>query len=190
MKNEQRANRANEEVRPPSGAAIEASVSAYQRLKAEYAADAALDLDEDVIAFELANANVADPRDLLARIIDATVWAERRAQEAKALKNEYHERQQRYEVRSDDLRLLAQRFLNALELRHHRGRIGKARLQAAPDSVVVLDLEQLERVYGEKYVKIEKQARKRELSADLRNGETIDGAVLSNGGVMLVVTKV
>jgi len=180
-----RAKSADEETRAPSGYQLEQAVSAWQQLRARLITDPELLTDEITIAHTLSEANVADPRDLLARCIDATVWAERRATEAQTLEYEYRDRRERYEKRGEQLRHLIERLMDALPVTKATAKLATAALQAARPALVVTDETKL----PDEYFRTTRTLNRTELTDDLRQGVLVDGAHLSQGGTVLVLRK-
>lgn len=173
--------------REPSAFRLEQAVSAFQQLRASLADDPDLAADEDVIATALASAGVDDPRVLLSRLIDGAVWAERREDEARSLENEYHARRLRYAERKERLRLIVEQMMQAIETTRHAARLATARIAEAPQSLIVTD----EKAIPDEWWKVERSLRKRELGQHIKEtGELVPGAILSNGGTVLKLSKV
>ena len=169
----------------PSGWQLERAISAWQQLRAELVDDEELFADEAVIATTLHEAGVDDARDLLSMLIDATVWADRRADEAKAIADEFTARRKRYEANSEKFRDLIQQFMAAMPTRKHAGRFARASIAAAPPSVLVTD----EQLIPNEYFKVERTLRRSDVLSDLKVGVVIDGAQLSNGGETLRIAR-
>jgi len=176
----------------PSGRRIEQSVSAWQQLRAQLLTDELLEVDERVIAEALAAEDITDPAILLRRAVDACVWAERRAEEARLLSQEYNARWHRYETRGENIRLVIQDLMEAIARKSGESYLAKFRLQPSPESVVAPDVDLLFAKYGERFVRVTKEARKTELKAALKAGEAIEGAYLNNAGAgttLVIVPK-
>lgn len=181
-------DRADSAVTPPlvpSGWMLERSISAWHQLRAEIANDDELVEDESVIAVALLKADAKDPRDLLAALIDADVWSQRRAEEARVLAAEMTERARRYEARDEKLRELIREVMIAIDVRKAAGRYARASIVRASPSVLVTD----EQLIPDEYFKVERTLRKSDVLADLKVGVVIDGAVLSNGGETLRLAR-
>jgi hypothetical protein len=169
----------------PSGWQLERAISAWQQFHAELVNDEELVEDEGAIAAALREASADDPRDLLSRLIDATVWTDRRAVEAKAIADEFTARRKRYETRLERFRLLVHHLMAALPVTRHAGKLARASIAAAPPSVLVLDEDKI----PDNYFKIERTLRRSDVLADLKVGVVIEGAQLSNGGETLRIAR-
>jgi hypothetical protein len=182
------ADRIEDAISPPvvpSAWTIERAVSVWQQMLADLTTDEDLILDENVIAAALLKADAKDPRAGLAALIDASVWAQRRAEEARTLAAEQTERARRYERHDQRFRDLINGIMAATELRKAAGRWARAAIVRAPPSVLVTD----EQLIPSEYIKIERSVRKLDLLADLKVGVVVDGAVLSNGGETLRIAR-
>ena len=169
----------------PSGWLLERAISTWQRLRAGLLDDEELVVDESVIAVALRDADAKDPRDLLAALIDATVWAGRRAEEAKTIADEFTARRKRYEERVEAFRVLINELMAAIPVTKHAGRFARAAIVRSPASARITD----EGKIPEEYFKIERTLRKADLLADLKVGLVIEGAELSNGGEALRIER-
>ena len=175
----------SDEPRAPSAYQIEQAVSAWQQLKATLLADEDLADDKNPIGRALMAANITDPHILLERLIDATIWLERRADEAADLESEMYQRKQRYSKRVERFRFQILDLLRALELKSRRARLAQALLTSAPPSTVITD----EEAIPDKYFKTTRTLNRQELLHDLKAGEDITGASLSTGGTTLQIRK-
>jgi len=173
------------EVRAPSAFILERSVAAWQRAKAALEADATLADDEAVIARALeADPHALAPDEILRRLATAAMWAEVRATEAKALANSLTARSARFHARAATLRAVILDVMDATSRKTFSAPIGTVSIRNVPPAAVILDEEQLE----DAYVRIKREAKRREITADLRAGVDVRGAVLSNAGRTLVLT--
>lgn len=171
----------------PSAWLLERAISEWQQLRASMLSDEELIEDENAIAFALKQADAADPRDLLAGVIDACVWAERRAVEAKLLKGEYTDRQHRYEQRVEMLRVLIERIMRAIPVEKFPAKLARAAIVDAPQSLLVTD----EAAIPEEWWKVERSLRRLDLRQHMREtGEIVPGTEWSSGGTILKLTKV
>jgi len=176
-----------EETREPSGWRLEQAVSAFQQLREALASDDDLDADEAAILTALASANDDDVLNLIARLIDATIWAERRELEAKSLEYEYRDRRRRYAERYERLRQIIAQMMEAVEKRRVAGRLATASIGEAPPSLIVTD----EKAIPAEWWVIERTLRRGDLGKHIREtGELVPGATLSNGGSSLTLRKV
>lgn len=172
--------------RVPSGYELERAVSAWQQLREHLINDEELVQDEGVIASALAVAGADDPRDLLARMINAVVWTERRAEEAKTLADEMTNRKRRYEARANVMREIIHSLMEAIRVEKYQAKLARASFADGPMSVLVTD----EGKIPDEYFKVERTLRKSDVLADLKVGVVIDGAQLSNGGSVLKIARV
>ena len=180
-------NDPNTETREPSAWRLEQAISAFQQFREALASDEDLADDEEAIIAALAGAAYDDPRALLSRLIDAAVWAERREDEAKLLEYGYRDRRRRYEHRKERLRLIVEQVMQAIETTRATGKLASATIGNAPPSLVVTD----EKAIPAEWWKIERSLRVADLKQHIREtGELVPGALLSNGGSMLVLRKV
>jgi lysozyme family protein len=170
----------------PSGYELERAVSAWQQLREHLISDEELVHDEGVIASALAAAQVDDPRDLLARMIDAVVWTERRAEEAKAIADEFTERRRRYESRAVNMREIVHTLMDAIPVDKYQAKLARASIVDGAASARITD----ETKIPDEYFKTERTLRKSDVLADLRVGVVIEGAELSNGGPTLRIARV
>jgi Siphovirus Gp157 len=170
----------------PSAYQLEHAISVWQQLRAELVADEELVEDENTIAVALRAADAKDPRDLCAKLVDACVWADRRAEEAKAIADEFTARRKRYEARVERFRDLIERLMAAIPVRKQAGRFARASIVAAPQSLLVTD----EQLIPDEYFKVERTLRRSEVLSDLKVGVVVDGAQISNGGETLRIARV
>jgi hypothetical protein len=169
----------------PSGWQLERAVSAWEQLRELYASDPALADDEQVIRTALADAGVTHPAVLLDRVIDACAWAVTRAEEADAMRASFRDRRDRYRKRHDVLKQLAFDLLVVLGEQSRSARLGRAALRESPPGVVITDEEALE----DRFVRIIREPQKSEIKKALKDGEVVEGAVLSNPATTVVVTR-
>lgn len=167
---------------PPSAWQIERTLAAWQQAKNMLAADLMLAADENAITEALGtDPATLTPDDLLERLVNATVWAEMRTAEAKALAAAVAERKQRYERRAEVMRATLLQLMQTLQRKQFDARLARASLAKATASVVVLDAAQVPDAYTEN----ERKLKRREILADLKQGVVIDGVTLAEGGVSL-----
>lgn len=154
-------------------------------MRAELLTDEELVTDESVIARAMHASDTATPDELLSSLIDAVMWAERRAQEARVLAAEFTDRARRYEARDEKFRALIDGIMLATKVRKAAGTLARASIVRAPPSVLVTD----EGLIPAEYFKIERTLRRSDLLSDLKVGVVVDGAVLSNGGETLRIAR-
>lgn len=177
----------SDHIRAPSGWSIERSLQLWNTIRETLQADPELDFDEDVILRAFENAQVATPDRLLERLIDAATWADRREAEADQLHKAFRDRRDRYAERKDLLRRTIFDLMNVLGVRSHAAQLARARIQAAPDAVAVLKPALL----PEDCFRVVRTPSKETIRAKLEAGDDLQGAaVLTNGGEILVLTKV
>jgi hypothetical protein len=147
--------------------------------------DADLADDEQTIFHTLDGNDVEHPLKLLDRVIDASTWAATRAEEADAMRAALRDRRDRYQRRYALLKQLAFDLLVVLGERARATRLGRAGLRESPSSVVILDEQALE----DRFVEITRTPKRTEIKKALRDGEVVDGAVLSNPATTVVITR-
>lgn len=175
----------NSAPRVPSGWQLERAVSAWQQLRALYAADPALSEDEEVISAAMADAEITHPDILLERAIDALVWVERREVEADGLRRDVIARRDRYRARAETIRAVIQDLLTALDLKSRRTKWGAANIAMGRPSLVLTD----EQLVPDQYYRTERILMKAPLIDDLEQGVVVPGAVLSNPSPVLRIRK-
>lgn len=160
-------------------------MSAWQQLMSEFTTDEDLVLDENVIAQKLAEADAKDPRDLLAKAIDAHVWATIRAEEAKALEDRFAARKARYVRRTETIRQIIDQLMAGIPVEKYSGTLASVSTRKVAGSAIVTD----EGLIPDEYFKTERTLRRSDVTADLKDGVVIPGAVLSNGGTTIVIKR-
>lgn len=171
----------------PSGWTLERAMSAWQQMRAELATDEELLHDENAIAVSLLASDASDPRELLPRLIDGCAWADRRADEARAIAKEFTARRERYEARVERLRLIIDQVMAGIPVRRAAGKLATAAIVAAPPSLLTTD----EQLIPDEWFRVERVLRKLELKRHIQEtGEIIPGVLVSNGGETLRLTKV
>jgi hypothetical protein len=164
--------------RAPGPRTIEQCVAAWQRITHALQADDELAGDEQALVAMLdADPSILSPDELLRRFIAAIAFAESREAEAKAYAIGMRARQQRYANRAAAMRSELTEIMQVLERSKFTGSpFGTAWLRASKPSAVVIDADKL----PDEFWRWERHLKQRELTAALRNGEAVDGAVLSN----------
>lgn len=164
--------------RKPGPITIERCIAAHQRILHALQADDTLSEDEQALVAMLdADPNILSPDELLRRFIAAIAFAEMREAEARHFAAVMEHRARRYEHRAGAMRSELTEVMQALEVVSFSGSpFGTASLRDGLGSAVVLDEHRL----PERFVQITRKVKRRELTAALRDGEVIDGAVLSN----------
>lgn len=175
------------ETRPPSGYAIERSVSAWQQVREALLADPDLVLDELVITAALVAADITNPDVLLERLIDAAVWCDRRADEAEELRKNMIARRDRYRARLETMRATILNLMSALEKSSHRAKLGLAVMSMSRPGVLVTDADKLAPEYVR--VTVTREPDKTAIRADLDQGVVVEGAVMSNAVPVLTIRK-
>jgi len=171
--------------RLPSAVALERAVSAFQQLRDIYGLDPTLEEDESEIRAQLDAADITHPEILLARLIDAAVWADRREIEADDIRREITARRDRYRARQQNIRDIIAQLLDALEIKSHRARYGAASLALGPVSVLLTDAD----LVPDEYVRIERHIQLTPIRAAIEAGAEVPGAVLSNPAPVLRIRK-
>lgn len=165
--------------RKPGPITIERCVAAWQRINQALQADAALAEDEQALVamFAALDPSILSPDELLHRFIAAIAFAEMREAEARSFAATMEQRARRYAHRAMAMRTELTDVMLALERKSFTGSpFGTASLAQGVRSAVVLDEEKLPARFKQTTVKV----LRRELTAALRAGEEIDGAVLGN----------
>ena len=171
--------------RLPSALALERAVSAFEQLRDIYGLDPTLEEDESEIRAQLDAADITHPEILLARLIDAAVWADRRETEADDIRREITARRDRYRARQANIRDIIVQLLDALEVKSHRAKYGAASIAMGSGSVVLTDAE----LVPDKFVRIERHIQLTPIREAIEAGEEVPGAVLSNAAPVLRIRK-
>ena len=177
------------EGRAPGPSTIERCVSAMQRVRSALGVDEQLATDEQVLAlaFDI-DPNICPPDEILRRMVAAIVFAELREREAAQLAADMKAREQRYAQRAMAMRVELADIMLALERSSFAGSpFGTTSLVNGPQSVLITDDKAIPGEYVE--VRTERHIKKAELLDDLKQGVLVAGAVLSNGGVSVRITK-
>lgn len=170
----------------PSAWQIERTLAAWHQAREALAADLNLMGDENAITEALGtDPQTATPDQLLERLINATVWAEARTEEARHIAAEFAERVRRYDRRGEVLRQTLMQLMQTLQRKRHDASMARATLARAADSMLVIDEAQV----PDSYVTSERKLRRREMLADLKEGVVIAGATLVTGGVIVQLRK-
>ena len=127
-----------------------------------------------------------DPRDRLAKTIDALSWTTMDATQALMLEAHFKSLKERCETRATWLRAQITLQMAQLDITKYSGKLATARIQAAPQKLVVTDEQQIPASYFKAQMPVLDRA---ELKDDLKQGVVVDGAHLSNGAPMLVVRR-
>lgn len=173
--------------RGPSAYTIERCVAAWQRVRAEVAADQALIGDEAAIVAALETTGETTPDVLLDRLMQALTFAELRSTEAAWLIAEAQSRKHRYDRRVAMLRETVTEMLLAIERKTISTPYGTATVRAGVDRAMVLDVNMLPPGYVT--TEVVKHPDLRALKEDLQQGVIIPGAILSNGAPSLQVRR-
>jgi hypothetical protein len=171
----------------PSAWQLEQSVAAWQRLQAAETDDGFIDTDEALVSVERLHAYTEDPHALLGQLIDAAIWAERRVEEAQAIKRRIDARRARYETRADRYREQIRQLLAVLDLPAWEGDEGAASFRKGTPSVIVTDIDKLEAADPD-LVKVEKTPKKTEIAKLLKDGFAVPGAEMSTPAPSLRIT--
>jgi Siphovirus Gp157 len=164
----------------PSAWQLERSISLWQQLQQAVVTDnGAFVADEDVIEKLIDNASPSlhPPAKLLGMLIDAAVWAERREDEAEALRKRYAARRDRYAARATKLRATINDLMDILGSSAAEGDLGSASYVKPPRRVVITDMNLL----PEEYIRrTDPEAKKTEIASALRGGKAVPGAEWSD----------
>jgi hypothetical protein len=189
----------NPPIKPPTALEQEASVSLWERIQHDQQADEMLESDEVsgmILPFDGASehpgSNIPPWNVQLERLIDATIWADRRIDEAETMRKRAVDRKARYQKRADRYRLNIKAILDLMNLKAWEANEGSASLAKGRASVDVGDIDKLEAQHPE-LVKVEvvktpdKVAIRAAIQA-LKEGETIDGAEMTIPQPVLRIT--
>lgn len=175
--------------KPPSAYRIQTTLSEYHTRLTQFherlVNDPRAASDEQIIAATLGDLR-APPEQLLARSIDAEVWAEMRVKEADDMRIGFTLRRNRYQEHVDYLRSVIDGLLRLLKLSDHRGKLGSAAIVATPHSVEIISEDRI----PEHYWKIERALKRSEIKRALESGEEVPGAQLTERGETLRITPV
>jgi hypothetical protein len=176
-----------DDPRKPGPKTIELCVAAWQRARANLAADPLLASDETILGALLdADPNILPPDGLLARFVGAIVFAESRAAEAKGMCDAMAARQRRYIQRAEIMRAELLEVMHALHRTTFSGSpLATASVANGPYGVGALDETKL----PDEYFRTVRSVDRAKLLSDLRDGLVIDGAELSNPKPVLRIIK-
>lgn len=167
------------EITAPSAYQIEQAVSAWQQMRAALLEDAHLIVDEEAILSTLAGVNdQRDPFDLLHRLIDAAVMAEKRRDEAAELQRQIAARKKRYDERIDRMRLTIHDLMSVLGTDSERAKLARATMSASPERYEVTDPDKVPADYLKTVTSIDKVA----INDDAKVGVVIPGVMTIPAG--------
>jgi hypothetical protein len=174
------------DIHTPGPGTIERCVAAWQRTQAAIASDGELEGDEQAIA-AAANADprILSPDELLRRIVRGVVLCELREEEARIVAAFSRGVQHRYANRANWLRAELFDVLEALGRRSVSTPHGTASIKASIPSLVITD----EQAIPDEYVRVVRTPDRARITADLKAGKRIRGAVLSNAVPVLALRK-
>src|SRR4249920_1508412 len=160
----------------------EFSVAMWEEIQQAQQADEMLENDETsgmLMPFD--GPKAPPPHVLLERLIDAAIWADRRIEEADAIRKRIIDRKTRYQRRADRYRSQIKGLLDYLGEKSWEANEGSASMAKGVPSVIVTDIDKLEAARPE-LVKVEvvKTPLKLDIRPLLRDGETIEGVEMSN----------
>ena len=189
----------NPPIKTPTALEQEASVSLWERIQHDQQADEMLESDEVsgmILPFDGASehpgSNIPPLNVQLERLIDAAIWADRRIDEADAIRKRAVDRKARYQKRADRYRVNIKVILDLMKLTAWEANEGAASLAKGRASVDVTDIDKLLETRPE-LVKVEtiktpdKVAIRNAIQA-LKEGETIDGAEMTIPQPVLRIT--
>lgn len=142
------------------------------------------DIEEDPALFaDMLEAEGGDALQVVERLIEASIEAGCLADAAKERLADLVERKARFERRRDTYRMGALQVLERINLRKLERPAWTASVSNRPPKVVITDESALDEIY----VRVRREPDKAAIAAGLKNGDTVRGAELSNGGVGLTV---
>jgi hypothetical protein len=142
------------------------------------------DIEQDEALFhDMLEGEAADSLAVIERLIEASVESDALADAAKLRQADLAERRARFEKRSAAYRTVALQAMEQINLRKiERGHF-TASISNRPAKVVITD----EAALLPHFVRTKTEPDKTLIAAALKNGVTVEGAQLSNGGVGLTV---
>lgn len=175
---------------PPSAWLLEQSVSLWQQLQDKLTADQSFEHDEYVVSPRLpkldgSGETLPHPEVLLGRLIDAAIWADRRADEADNLRKRYVARRDRYSARADAIRATIEQLIEALGVSAAEGELGSAAMRRRQPSVLITDIALVPDALKDTVTTV--TAKKNPIGAKLKAGEAVPGAELSNPALGLTI---
>lgn len=155
----------------PSSWRIEQALSAYQAARARLLAD---DPDADVDA--VLGPETDDVREILSRLLAAEQWSSALAEGAKTLIADMDARRHRFLRHRETSRGVMFAVMEAMETVKEVFPHGTISISAGKPAVVITDEDSLD----ERFVTIKRVPNKTEIATALKDGEVVEGAVLSN----------
>lgn len=171
------------EVKAPSGYAVQQVMVAWESARARL-----LDDDpemDDFVIDEILGPKTGDVKDILARVLRASLDARDMADAAARRRKFISEREGRFESREQNLRGLAFSIMDALGQRKFELGDVMARVQQGRDKVEIVNLNDIPEKYCE--IIVTKKPDRAVMLADMKAGQSIPGAELSNGMPYIVI---
>ena len=103
----------------------------------------------------------------------------------KALAATYAKRQKRYEVKAERMKEVAGVIMNCAKERKYEGKAGTIGFRNTPRKVVISDEAKVPAIYKKTSISLDLKM----IGAELKSGNEVIGAMLSNGGETLTITK-
>lgn len=169
--------------RPPSSYAVMNAGNELARVRDMLIAICP-DIEHDQPLFhDMLEGEAGDSLRIIERLIEASIESDALADAAKLRQADLAERRARFEKRRDAYRAVALRELEGINLRRLERAAWTASVANRPPKVVITDEAALLPAYIRTRIEPDKAA----IAAVLKDGRTVAGAELSNGGVGLTV---
>jgi hypothetical protein len=189
----------NKPIPPQTPEQQEHSVSLWERIQHDQQADEMLESDEVsgmILPFDGAGthpgSNVPPLHVQLERLIDAAIWADRRIDEADAIRIRAIARRDRYRARADRYRGKIKELLDYMELTAWEANEGSASFAKGRASVEITDLDKLEAQRPDlvkvETIKTPDKIAIRDAIKALGPDETLEGAEMSTPAPVLRIT--
>jgi len=157
---------------------IEQAMSAYQSARARLLAE---DPDADIDA--VLGAETDDVREILSRLLTAEQWSSAMADGAKAMIADMETRRHRFVRHKETARSVIFAVMEVLESRKEAFPHGSISISAGRPAAVIMD----ETALSDRFVTIKRVPNRAEIAAALKDGEVVDGAVMSNSFPVLTI---
>jgi hypothetical protein len=155
----------------PSGWKVSQALSAWQSARSRLLAD---DPDADVDA--VLGPETDDVREILSRLLSAEQWSSAQAEGAKTLIADMDTRRHRFLRQKETARGVMFAVMEALETAKEVFPHGTISVSAGKPAVVITN----EAALDDRFVVIKRTPNKTEIATALKDGEVVEGAVLSN----------
>lgn len=170
-------------TKPPSSYAVMEAGNQLARVREMlFAIDPSIEEDQQLF-HDMLEGEAPDALAVIERLIEASVESDALADAAKARQADLANRRARFERRRDAYRAVALKAMEQIHLRRLERPAWTASIANRPARVLITDESALDEIY----IRVEREPDKAAIAAGLKNGDTVRGAELSNGGVGLTV---